>query len=80
MLAKFKERGCNIREVYYSPFHPTEGLGKYGRDDQSQTKPGMILQAVESWGLCPHECIMVGDNESDMEAAFRAGLGSRIFN
>jgi D-glycero-D-manno-heptose 1,7-bisphosphate phosphatase len=79
MLTIFKEKGCNISEVYYSPFHPTEGLGAYKRDDQSRKpNPGMILQAVESWGLCPPECIMVGDNESDMEAAFRAGLGGRI--
>lgn len=79
MLNIFEREFCHISEVYYSPFHPTEGIGIYKKNDHSRKpNPGMILQAVRSWDLSPSRSIMVGDNESDMEAAFRADLGQRI--
>ncbi len=39
-------------------------------------KPKLILDAARLWGLQPSEIIMVGDKESDVEAARNAGSPS----
>ena len=39
-------------------------------------KPGMLLKAAEDFGLEMSECIFIGDNERDIEAANAAGCKS----
>ncbi len=36
-------------------------------------QPGLILEAARTFGIAPHECVVIGDIGSDMEAAERAG-------
>jgi len=36
-------------------------------------KPGMLLEAMRTMGVDPHECVMVGDKSEDIEAARAAG-------
>ena len=36
MCKEFMKQGAPIDKVYFSPFHPTEGLGKYKKDDFSR--------------------------------------------
>jgi HAD superfamily hydrolase (TIGR01662 family) len=36
-------------------------------------EPGMLLAATREAGVCPEETLMVGDRETDQEAASRAG-------
>lgn len=38
--------------------------------------PGLILQAAESLGVHPSECVVVGDKPSDVEAARAAGAAA----
>ncbi len=54
MCGKFLNEGVQIEKVYFSPFHPSQGLGKYKKDDYSRKpRPGMILQAQQELGkLC----------------------------
>ena len=49
-----------------------------GGDDVDNPKPHAepVLKAVNHYGLTPGECIMVGDNEHDIEAAGAAGVTS----
>jgi histidinol-phosphate phosphatase family protein len=37
-------------------------------------QPGLILQALASFKVAPHECVMIGDIGSDVEAAQKAGV------
>ena len=37
-------------------------------------KPGMLLEAMRVMGVDPHECVMVGDKNDDIEAAHAAGV------
>ena len=41
-------------------------------------KPGMLLQAKEKYGLNMKECVMIGDQVSDMYAGFNAGINNLI--
>ena len=66
--------GAHISRFYYCPHHPTAGIGEYLVDCQCRKpKPGMLLQAASDLGLELTECIMVGDQLSDLEAGWQAG-------
>ena len=52
MCNEFFNEGVPIEKVYFSPFHQTEGLGKYKKDDISRKpRPGMIHQAQREMNL-----------------------------
>jgi D-glycero-D-manno-heptose 1,7-bisphosphate phosphatase len=76
MLDEFGARGIRFAGVYYSPFHPTEGLPEYRRDAPCRKpNPGMILQASADLKLDLASSILVGDKVSDVVAGVRAGVG-----
>ncbi len=77
MCNEFASQGAPIAKVYFSPYHPTEGLGIYRRDDVSRKpRPGMILQAQGEFNLASP--ILIGDKASDIRAGFAAGVGQNI--
>ena len=79
MLEQFENRGVKITKVYYSPFHPKHGLGKYRKDSKCRKpKPGMIFQAKNEFDIDLSESILVGDKESDIEAGLAAKVGFNI--
>lgn len=79
MIRQFKEKGIIIDKVYYCPYHPTHGIGKYKKDSEFR-KPGpaMIQQAVKEFGIDLPQSLLIGDKESDIEAGRRAGVGKNI--
>ena len=40
--------------------------------------PGMIFKAKDRYGLCMEDCLLVGDQISDIQAGFNAGI-SKLF-
>jgi D-glycero-D-manno-heptose 1,7-bisphosphate phosphatase len=40
----------------------------------------MILRAMADWSIDPAGALLVGDKESDMEAARRAGIAGALFS
>jgi D-glycero-D-manno-heptose 1,7-bisphosphate phosphatase len=64
-----------IAAVYHCPDHP-EGVGIYRRENPwRKPGPGMLLQAAQDFDLDLSRSWMVGDKETDVEAARRARLG-----
>ena len=52
MCNEFLKQGVPIEKVYFSPFHPTAGLGAYKKNDFSRKPcPGMIYQAQKDINL-----------------------------
>lgn len=79
MCREFASRGAPIAKVYFSPYHPTEGLGSYRKDDISRKPhPGMILQAQAEFDLDLASSILIGDKASDIRAGIAAGVGHNI--
>ncbi|MCD1631094.1 D-glycero-beta-D-manno-heptose 1,7-bisphosphate 7-phosphatase [Marinobacter shengliensis] len=78
MVERFKEQGVTISRVYHCPHHPDFGPEDERDCDCRKPKPGMILRGIEEFDLDPSECIMIGDKESDMEAAEAANLSGKI--
>ncbi len=63
-----KADGGKLDAVYYCPHHPSDGC--------LCRKPGvaMIQQAIKDFSLDVSQCYFVGDKDSDLEAAYRAGV------
>ena len=79
MCKEFLNAGVPIEKVYFSPYHPTEGIGKYKKDDFSRKpNPGMILQAQHELDLNLSDSILIGDKDSDIQAGMAAGIGLNI--
>lgn len=75
----FRSEGIEITAVYFCPFHPQYGMGKYKRESNCRKpRPGMILQAVEEFGVDLSRSVLVGDKPTDVEAGNAAGIISKI--
>jgi len=59
--------GVQIDDFFFCPHRPEEGC--------SCRKPetGMVEEAAKKWGVELSESFVIGDKESDVEVAFRAG-------
>lgn len=78
MCDRFKAEGVPITDVFYCPFHPEHGVGEYKKDSfDRKPNPGMLLRAVEKHGINIKCSIMIGDKDSDMQAASKVGVGIR---
>ena len=75
MCEQFENKGGIISAIYFSPFHPTEGQGKYLLDEHTR-KPGtgMFLEALKDHNIDLTKSIMVGDKKSDVEASVAANV------
>lgn len=79
MKAQFAAEGITIAQVYFCPYHPVHGIGKYRQDSYDRKpNPGMIIKAAQDFDLDLSNCILVGDRESDMKAAQTAGVGHKV--
>jgi D-glycero-D-manno-heptose 1,7-bisphosphate phosphatase len=74
--------GAHIDAFYFCPFHAEASVAAYRRADHPDRKPnpGMILRAMADWSIDPAGALLVGDKESDMEAARRAGIAGALFS
>ena len=66
--------GGAIGKVYYCVHAPGDAC------NCRKPQPGLLLQAMEEHQAWPAQIHMVGDSESDMEAAARAGCRSLLVN
>lgn len=71
---KFQQQNIEITAIYHCPHHPDIT----GPCECRKPEPGMILQAIRQYQIDPQTSIMVGDKESDMIAADRAKIPTRI--
>lgn len=78
MCDQFATEGLEITDVFYCPDHPEHGIGPYKRESiNRKPNPGMLLQADEKYCINFSQSIMIGDKNSDMQAANNAGVGIR---
>lgn len=68
MQADLREIGAEIDKIYYCPHNWDDGC------ECRKPKPGMFFQAQKELSLDLTKCVMVGDDERDMEAAANANV------
>ena len=65
--------------MYFSPYHPVHGLGRYKKADYSRKpNPGMIYQARDEFNLDLGTSVLIGDKITDIQAGISAGVGKNI--
>ncbi|MFK5985134.1 MAG: D-glycero-beta-D-manno-heptose 1,7-bisphosphate 7-phosphatase [Pseudomonadota bacterium] len=75
MLEQFKNKGIDIKDVYYCPHHAEKGIAQYKiKCDCRKPQPGMLLQAAKEHNIDLPKSILIGDNISDIKAGKAAGL------
>lgn len=80
MTAEQERLGARLDAVYYCPHHPFRGQGEYLRECPCRKpEPGMVRRAVSDFRADPAQVLFIGDKESDMEAARRAGVAGYLY-
>ena len=73
-------RGAFVDAFYYCPYHPEARIAKYrGCNVNRKPGPGMILKAFSDLAIRKNQSFLIGDKESDMEAAKSAGIPGFLF-
>ncbi|MDX9814592.1 MAG: D-glycero-beta-D-manno-heptose 1,7-bisphosphate 7-phosphatase [Sulfurimonadaceae bacterium] len=70
MVDEFKKQGINISRVYHCPHHPDFS----GECECRKPKNGMILEAQKDFDIDLKNSVLVGDSESDIEAAISSNI------
>ena len=72
---EIKKDGGEIDDIFYCPFHPKFGKGKYKKKSNDR-KPGdgMIRKAIKKWKINTKNSFMIGDKVSDELAAKKAKI------
>lgn len=74
MMEHFKSLGVTISHIYHCPHH--ESID--GACECRKPEPGMFLEAQKKYDVDMKHSVMIGDNERDIEAALKAGVGENI--
>lgn len=79
MCGVFAEQGAPLDKVYFCPYHAEHGIGRYKIDSPfRKPRPGMILQAAQEFGVDLSASVLLGDNETDIQAGLAAGVGRNL--
>ena len=72
MLREFESKGINILDVIHCPHGPNS------KCSCRKPKPGMFLKAKISYNINMKNSWMIGDKETDIIAAYNAGINKTI--
>ena len=77
---RFKARGIEINGYLYCPHHVNATVEKYSKDcSWRKPNPGMIEAIMSLHQYDKKKCFMIGDRDSDMVAANKAGIYGKKF-
>jgi D-glycero-D-manno-heptose 1,7-bisphosphate phosphatase len=75
------EQGAHIDEYVYCPFHPDAKLETYRKDSpHRKPRPGMILDLIARWPVDAARSFLVGDKDSDLQAAAAASIDAYLYS
>lgn len=81
MSARLKEQGATVDAWYHCPFHERGSDEAYAYTDHFDRKPnpGMLKRAACEMDIDLARSLMIGDKNSDLFAAQRAGVAGHLF-
>jgi D-glycero-D-manno-heptose 1,7-bisphosphate phosphatase len=80
MRSELAAQNAVIDDIRYCPHHPKGTVAGYLEDHHwRKPKPGMILDLMEHWPVRRDGSFVIGDRESDIEAAEAAHLPGFLF-
>lgn len=80
MAARLAESGARIDDWRYSPFHPDHQAERFAeRAHWRKPEPGMLLDLMAHWPVRRSGSFLIGDRETDLQAAHAAGIPGHHF-
>lgn len=80
MGREIAEAGGRIDGFYYCPHHPAEGRAPYRTVcGCRKPAPGLLLQAMADWPVRRDGSFLIGDRQTDLQAAQAAGVPGHLF-
>jgi D,D-heptose 1,7-bisphosphate phosphatase len=80
MQREMQRHGAHIDAFEHCPFHPQGVVERYRRESElRKPEPGMILKLQRDWTTDPSRSFVVGDRDSDVQAAIAAGIAGYKF-
>ena len=80
MVADLRDAGGIIDDVRYCPHHPDAEFDAYRAVCTCRKPaPGMLLDLLGAWGIDPDHAVLIGDRDSDVQAAAAAGIDAEKF-
>jgi len=80
MIGALLQADARIDRIYECCWHPAATLSQYRRDsDLRKPRPGMLLKAMEDFSIDAGRSFLIGDKQSDMDAAAAAGVRGFLY-
>jgi D,D-heptose 1,7-bisphosphate phosphatase len=81
MTEEIRRAGGTLDDLRFCPFHPDAVLAEYRDAAHPWRKPapGMLLDLIRAWQIDPAQAILVGDQDTDLQAAAAAGMPAHKF-
>ncbi|MDI2112530.1 D-glycero-alpha-D-manno-heptose-1,7-bisphosphate 7-phosphatase [Commensalibacter nepenthis] len=72
---------AHIDAFYQCPYHPDGVIEAYRQDHSDRKpKPGMIERACQEWPIDRNRSFLIGDRQTDLEAAQNANIQGYLFD
>ncbi|HQS95139.1 MAG: hypothetical protein B7X90_01265 [Novosphingobium sp. 17-62-19] len=80
MAGEIVRAGGHIAAFYHCPYHPEAVIPQYRADHEDRKpRPGMLLKALARFPTDLAQSFMIGDRQSDLDAAAAAGIAGHLF-
>ena len=81
MNRELERHGARIDDFRFSPHHPDFGDGRYRHlADWRKPEPGMLIDLMRNWPVLAEPSFMIGDRDTDVQAAQAAGIRGFLFS